>query len=72
MEGVYITEVCMKANLPVDRGNKLLRMLTDKGLAYSFKEGKRRKYFVTDLGYEYMGIFLKLKEILQENSQFVS
>lgn len=64
--GLGITKLCMFANLPVDRGNELLKHLIKAGLVYMLKEGNAVKYFITPRGYEYISMYERIRTLLRE------
>lgn len=62
--GMRITELCTMANLPVDRGLKLLQELTDIGLIYVVTDGKSKVFRITESGYVYLGLYRELQRLL--------
>ncbi len=68
-EGVRITELCRMANLPVDRGLKLMQELADLGLVYVVNEGKSRVFIIADSGYVYLGLYRELQRLLHSRSE---
>jgi len=64
VEGLKITELCMNANIPVDRGHKLIKWLEERGLIYEeFIEGSH-VFKITSLGYTYLSLYGELSKIL--------
>ncbi len=61
---VRITEVCRKAGLPVDRGRRIVDLLLRYGLLVELREGRGRRYRITPRGYEWLGIYESLEEVL--------
>ncbi|RLF17296.1 MAG: hypothetical protein DRJ66_01160 [Thermoprotei archaeon] len=59
-----ITELCLHANIPVDRGRRLIEYLIRCGLIFKYEKDGRIYYRITEKGYEWLGIYRKLKEIL--------
>ncbi len=59
-----ITEICRRAGLPVDRGRRVVGQLLRYGLLVELQEGKRRTYRITPRGYEWLGIYERLEEVL--------
>ena len=59
-----ITELCLYANVPVDRGRRLINYLISCGLVFRYEENGRIYYKITERGYEWLGIYRKLKELL--------
>lgn len=72
-----ITSLCRAVNLPVDRGIKVINVLMKSGLVASYtitsnsKVGKLSRYYiVTEVGYEYIGIYERLKELFNPFERF--
>ncbi len=63
-EEAGITEICRKAGLPVDRGRRIVDRLLRYGLLVELQEGKMRRYRITPRGYEWLGIYESLEEVL--------
>ncbi len=59
-----ITEVCRRAGLPVDRGRRIVDLLLRYGLLVELREGRERRYRITPRGYEWLGIYERLEEVL--------
>ncbi len=64
-----ITEICMRARLPVDRGKRMAHLLLKYGLLIELRESqggrdRGRKYMITPRGYEWLGIYERLEEAL--------
>lgn len=55
-----LTPLCTLANLPVDRGLKLLSMLEECGLVTSREERGRKTYSLAELGYVYVSLYEEL------------
>ena len=62
--GLVKTRLCSSAGLPLDRCNKLLGLLSSYGLVYSGVIGGRVVYFISDRGYEYLGLLEQLERLL--------
>jgi len=61
-----ITSICRAANLPADRGIRIVNALIKFGLLTSyiaFNNKPRKFYILTERGYEYIGIYEHLKEL---------
>lgn len=58
-----LTPLCTAANLPVDRGLKLLSALGECGLIVSREERGRRVYMLSELGYVYISLYEELSRI---------
>lgn len=64
--GIRITSISMEANIPVDRAKKILDYMENVGLIYKIKKISGERYHITERGYVYMEIYMKLKECLPE------
>jgi len=60
-----ITELCLNAGIPVDRGKKIVDYLVACGLLTVSMENNRVKYRITVAGYQWIGTYQRLKELLQ-------
>ncbi len=63
-EELGITEVCRRAGLPVDRGRRMVNLLLRYGLLVELQKGRRRRYRITPRGYEWLGTYERLEEVL--------
>jgi predicted transcriptional regulator len=61
-----ITSLCLKARVPVDRGIKTLSHLETMGLVSSHME-KRKQYFITERGYEYVFLYEEVLKRIGKN-----
>lgn len=57
-----LTPLCTLANLPVDRGLRLLSVLEECGLVTSREERGRRVYLLSELGYVYVSLYEELSK----------
>lgn len=57
------SRVCLASNLPLDRCERLLKVMEEYGLIYSRIIEGRRVYVLTERGYQYMGIYESLRDI---------
>jgi predicted transcriptional regulator len=58
------TRICRASNLPLDRCERVLELIKELGLAYSTNIGGREVYQLTDRGYQYIGVYEALIELL--------
>lgn len=65
---VRLTPLCTAANLPVDRGLKLLSALEECGLVISKEEKGRRVYTLSELGYAYIALYEELSKVFCSQS----
>jgi len=63
-EEMCVTEICRRAGLPVDRGRRIVNQLLRYGLLIELQEGGRKRYKITPRGYEWLGIYERLEEVL--------
>ena len=59
-----ITELCLSANIPVDRGRRIIEYLINYGLIFKYEKDGKVYYKIGERGYEWLGIYRKLKELL--------
>ena len=59
-----ITELCLIAKVPVDRGKNVVNHLVSYGLIVEYAVGRRRYYRITERGYEWLGVYRYLRSIL--------
>ena len=62
--GKGITELCLLAKIPVDRGKKIINHLTKYGLIIIYEVNNRKYYRITGRGYEWLGTYKHLKLLL--------
>ncbi len=60
-----ITELCLNAGIPVDRGRKIVDYLVACGLLTTSFAGKRITYQITVAGYQWIGTYKRLNELLR-------
>ncbi len=58
------TNLCREANVPMDRGKPLLNYLVERGLVVALEGEKGVEYRITFLGYEWLGLYERLEELL--------
>jgi len=63
--GLRITELCRIANLPVDRGLRILEFLKERGLIYEKPMNSVRVYRISDLGYAYLSLYDNLTSLIK-------
>ena len=63
--GLRITELCRLANLPVDRGLRILEFLKERGLVYEEPMNSVRVYRISDLGYAYLSLYENLTSMIK-------
>ncbi len=56
------TNICREANVPMDRGRRFLDLMVENGLL--IRDEVSREYLITPTGYEWLGIYKRLQEIL--------
>ncbi len=64
VEGLRVTELCRVANLPVDRGLKVLEVLERYGLIYVVPERGRKVYRIGEAGYSFLAIYEELVNLI--------
>jgi len=65
-ERCTITRASYGARIPVDRANRFLHELTDKGLVRVEEEDGSRIYKITIRGIEFLELFERIKKLLGE------
>ncbi len=65
-DSIYIgkTRLCSYANLPLDRCSEILDLLMEYGFIIVEEHSGRNVYSLTERGYEYIGLYRKLHELL--------
>jgi len=58
------TALCLSANLPVDRCNRILKLLEANGLIRREPDERVKRYRICERGYVYLGLYVKVHEIL--------
>ncbi len=58
------SRICRSSNLPLDRCGKILGFLESNGFIYRYFDEGRWIYEITERGYEYIGIYEKLLELI--------
>ncbi len=61
---VGITELCLQAKIPVDRGKVIINYLLKHGLIVKYSTDRTVYYRITERGYEWLGAYQYLKELL--------
>ena len=59
-----ITELCLMARVPVDRGKRIVSHLASYGLLVEYVVGGKTYYRITERGYEWLGVYQYLKSLL--------
>lgn len=59
------TLICQKANLPYDRCMVLIKILEEHGLLYTVNEHNRKRIYLTENGYIYIGLYDEIQKIIQ-------
>jgi len=63
--GLRITELCRIANIPVDRGLRIVKLLEGKGLVYEEPLNSARVFKISDLGYAYLSLYESLVSLVR-------
>ena len=61
-----ITELCLAANLPVDRGKDMVKRMERFGLLYETVGDEGTEHWIAERGYEWLGLYRLLKKRLPD------
>ena len=58
------SRICRSSNLPLDRCSRVLELMEEYGLVYSYFNSGRKVYEIAERGYVYIGVYERLLELL--------
>lgn len=58
------TNLCLTANLPLDRCSPILSLLESYGLIYKTEAKGENLFFITEAGYIYVGLYQELLKLI--------